>query len=151
MCLSEMKHVHLMTLLMFLKEISAHTSSVYMHTTKSMLSLSWRKLDKPARNLKLLWCHVWRLSYADLKDEIWYQLNINRVYTKKRGVKPSFDDPLIVRNGSTIQDVCSHIHKDFSLKFKYAMVWGPRQNTLLKNVGWLHSLLMTRMLFLFTK
>lgn len=26
--------------------------------------------------------------------------------------------------GSTVEDVCNHIHRDFVKKFKYALVWG---------------------------
>lgn len=36
----------------------------------------------------------------------------------------NFNDPLVVRNNSTIEDVCNSIHKDFKNQFKYALVWG---------------------------
>lgn len=115
-------------------------------------AVSLEEVDKLARKPQtvVMSCKE-ELGLQDLKDEIWYQLNINRVYTKKRGDKPSFDDPLIVRNGSTIQDVCSHIHKDFSLKFKYAMVWGSSAKHSPQKCGLTHHLHDEDVIYLFTK
>lgn len=58
-----------------------------------------------------------------LVDKIWEYLDLVRVYTKKKGQPPSLQEPLILRNGSTVQDVCIMIHKDLVNKFKYAVVW----------------------------
>ena len=64
------------------------------------------------------------LGIEDLKEEIWRQLDLLRLYTKRRGVQPKFDDPMVVRNNSTILEVCDSIHRDMKNQFKYALVWG---------------------------
>mgnify|MGYP001792342469 CR=1 FL=1 len=40
-------------------------------------------------------------------EELWEHLALLRVYTKKQGKKPDFDDPLILRGGCTIEHVVS--------------------------------------------
>lgn len=47
-----------------------------------------------------------------------------RVYTKKRGEFPDFDDGLIVRSGATVEHVCHAIHRTLADNFRYALVWG---------------------------
>ncbi|CDO96097.1 unnamed protein product [Kluyveromyces dobzhanskii CBS 2104] len=88
-------------------------------------AVSLEEVDRLARepNTVVMSCEM-DLGLEDVVDEIWYQLNLNRVYTKKRGIKPEFSDPLVVRSNSSIGDLCHSIHRDFKDKFKYALVWG---------------------------
>ncbi|MBT9174717.1 MAG: GTPase Obg [candidate division WS2 bacterium] len=58
-----------------------------------------------------------------LKREIFINLNLIRVYTKKPGYPPDLDRPYVLPKGSTLQDVASAIHKDLSKAFKFARVW----------------------------
>ncbi len=51
-------------------------------------------------------------------------LDIIRVYTKTPVQKPYFIDPIILDNGSTMEDVARAVHKDFAARMKYARVWG---------------------------
>ena len=64
------------------------------------------------------------LGIDDLKEEIWRQLDLLRLYTKRRGILPNLDEPMVVRNKSTILEVCDSIHRDMKNQFKYALVWG---------------------------
>ena len=64
------------------------------------------------------------LGIEDLKEEIWRQLGLIRLYTKRRGIQPKFDEPMVVRGNSSIQQVCDAIHRDMKNQFKYALVWG---------------------------
>lgn len=64
------------------------------------------------------------LGIEDLKEEIWRQLGLVRVYTKRRGIAPKFDDPMVVRANLTITQVCDAVHRDMKNQFKYALVWG---------------------------
>ena len=64
------------------------------------------------------------LGIEDLKEEIWRQLDLLRLYTKRRGVAPVLDDPMVVRNHLTVLEVCDAIHRDMKNQFKYALVWG---------------------------
>jgi small GTP-binding protein len=60
----------------------------------------------------------------ELKQEVFRVLDIMRVYTKVPGQKPDFADPIILENGSTMEDAAAEVHKDFQAKLKYARVWG---------------------------
>jgi len=60
----------------------------------------------------------------ELKREIYQMLDIIRVYTKMPGQKPDFNDPIILKRGSTLEDAAADVHKDFAHKLKYARIWG---------------------------
>ncbi|KAH3899100.1 Ribosome-interacting GTPase 2 [Saccharomycodes ludwigii] len=115
-------------------------------------SVSLEEVDRLARqpNTVVISCEQ-KLGLDDLVDEIWYQLNVSRVYTKKRGSKPDFSDPLVVRNDSTIQDLCHSIHRDFKDKFKYALVWGSSAKHSPQKCGLTHKIHDEDVLTLFTK
>lgn len=38
-----------------------------------------------------------------LIDKIWEELDLVKVYTKKRGVHPDLDDPVCLRKGATVE------------------------------------------------
>lgn len=65
-----------------------------------------------------------KIGLNELKDLIFNKLNFIRVYCKQVGKKADMDVPLIMRNGDTLKDMCSKLHKDFISKFKFARVWG---------------------------
>ncbi|MDK6028414.1 TGS domain-containing protein [Ignisphaera sp. 4213-co] len=58
-----------------------------------------------------------------LGNKIFELLNIVRIYTKPPNGEPS-SKPLVLKKGSTVQNVAEAIHKDFVRKFAYARVWG---------------------------
>ena len=60
----------------------------------------------------------------ELKRVIYDSLNVIRLYTKAPGQKPDLTEPVILKKGSTVEDVAEAIHKDFRHKLKYALVWG---------------------------
>jgi hypothetical protein len=59
-----------------------------------------------------------------LKELIYQKLRFIRVFLKEVGKKPDLEEPMIVRKGTTIGDICNRIHRDFVKKFKFAKVWG---------------------------
>lgn len=59
-----------------------------------------------------------------LKDRIFDSLDLIRVYMKPQGEEADLDEPLVIRRGSTIGDVCDHLHRTFRPNFRYAWVWG---------------------------
>jgi len=65
------------------------------------------------------------INMHELKNLIFDKLGLLRIFLKEIGKKPDMEEPLIVRRGSTLLDVCNKLHKDFSKKFKYARFWGP--------------------------
>lgn len=60
----------------------------------------------------------------ELKEEIFQKLNFIRVFLKEVGKKPDLDVPMIVKKGTTIEDICNRIHREFVKKFRYAKIWG---------------------------
>ena len=67
-------------------------------------------------------CNV-KLNLDYLLEELWNYLSLIRVYTKKPGQPPDFDDGLILRRGVTVEHVCHAIHRSLAAAFKYALVW----------------------------
>lgn len=64
------------------------------------------------------------LNFDTLLANIWEYLALVRVYTKKRGQKPVWDEPVVLRQGATVMDVCKGVHKSLVDEFKAALVWG---------------------------
>ncbi len=64
------------------------------------------------------------LGLEELKHQIYKALGIIRVYTKAPGGKPELTEPVVLPQGSTVDDAAGSVHKDFRAKLKYALVWG---------------------------
>jgi small GTP-binding protein len=75
-----------------------------------------------------------------LKEIIFEELKLIRVYMKPVGKKPDFDEPLILKHGDTIEDACRRLHRDFKDKFRYANVSGPSAKHDVQKVGLDHLL-----------
>ena len=76
-------------------------------------------------------------------DKIWEYLGLVRVYTKPRGKKPDWDDPLILtdgRHGTTVESACRQLHRSLIDTFDYAMVWGASVKHAPQRVGLSHGL-----------
>jgi len=65
-----------------------------------------------------------RTGLEEMKQAIYETLDIIRVYTKSPGKKPDFEEPVVIKKGSTVEDAAGSIHKDFRSRLKYAQVWG---------------------------
>ncbi|MEM2974481.1 MAG: GTP-binding protein [Candidatus Micrarchaeia archaeon] len=64
-----------------------------------------------------------------LKYGIYKKLNLIRVFPMRGARGKGMDEdtkrePMILKEGATISDVCEKIHKDLRRNFKYALVWG---------------------------
>lgn len=53
----------------------------------------------------------------------------------RKGETPDFEEALIVRNNSSIEDVCDHIHRTLKESFKCAFVWGVSARHVPQRVG----------------
>ena len=60
----------------------------------------------------------------NLKEKIFKDARLIRVFLKPQSGKVDYDEPLILKKGATVEDVCKAIHRDFVEKFRYGMVWG---------------------------
>jgi len=63
-------------------------------------------------------------NLEQLKERVFRELNIIRVYSKAPGKASSRDAPYTLKAGSTLMDFAATVHKDFSEKLKNARVWG---------------------------
>jgi len=88
-------------------------------------SISLEQLDKYARqdHTVVISCEL-GLNLDYLVEQIWENLGLVKVYTKKRGHHPDLTDPICLRRGTTIEHVCHGIHRSLASNFKYALVWG---------------------------
>lgn len=64
------------------------------------------------------------LNLDYLLEVLWEKLSLIRVYTKRPGEAPDFQDGLILRRGCTVHHVCHSIHRTLANDFKHAVVWG---------------------------
>ena len=60
----------------------------------------------------------------DLKQTLYDTIEMIRIYLKPQGKEADMVEPLIVKKGNTVGEVCEVIHRDFRNNFRYAMVWG---------------------------
>ena len=58
-----------------------------------------------------------------LKEKIWERLNLMRIYLRKEG-KVDREEPLILKNGSTVRDLLEKIHLDLTNEVKEVRLWG---------------------------
>mgnify|MGYP000593996796 CR=1 FL=1 len=64
------------------------------------------------------------INIDELKELIFTRLNFIRVFLKEIGKKPDLEEPMVLRKGTTLADVCNRIHRDFVKKFRFAKIWG---------------------------
>ena len=64
------------------------------------------------------------LNEIETKKNIYNNLDLIVVYTRKPGEKDVDNVPVALRKNSTIKDLCNSLHKDFLEKFKFARIWG---------------------------
>jgi hypothetical protein len=65
-----------------------------------------------------------RAGLEEMKQAIYETLDLIRVYTKSPGKKPDFEEPVVLKKGSTVEDAAGSIHKDFRNRLRYAQLWG---------------------------
>ena len=104
-------------------------------------TITLEEVDRLARtpNSIVISCQ-WDLNLDQVIETIWEELDLVRVYTKKKGQPPDFGQPFIMKRGDTVEDLCNRLHKDFASKFKYAMVWGTSAKHAPQRVGKEHLL-----------
>lgn len=80
-----------------------------------------------------------KINIDYLKRSIYEKLAFIRIFLKPRGDKID-EQPLIMNQYCTIQDVCVKIHRNFVKDFKYAYVWGKSVKFSSQKVGLDHIL-----------
>jgi ribosome-interacting GTPase 1 len=64
------------------------------------------------------------MNLEALKKEVYQLLEVIRIYTKVPGKEPDLTEPVVLKKGSTVEDVALSVHKDFVAKLRYARIWG---------------------------
>jgi uncharacterized protein len=75
-----------------------------------------------------------------LKEVIYKRLEFIRIYMRPKGGETDYKEPLIIKNGATVQDVCNKIHRNMAKNFRYGLVWGRSAKFAGQKVGLDHRL-----------
>ncbi|KAK5129799.1 Ribosome-interacting GTPase 2 [Meristemomyces frigidus] len=120
-----------------MKDHRTYIKCLYVYNKIDSVSLDF--LDRLAHepNTAVMSCEL-DLGVMDVVDKCWEELRLIRVYTKRKGIDPNFGEALIVRGGSSIEDVCDSIHRTLKESFKYALVWGASARHVPQRVGLAH-------------
>ncbi len=66
-----------------------------------------------------------KYNIEKLKEAIFSKLKLIRVYTRSRFDGADKDEPLIVREGTSVGLAAEKLHRDLKTLFKAAKIWGP--------------------------
>jgi small GTP-binding protein len=91
------------------------------------------------------------LNIAALKEEIYKRLDFVRIYMRRRTGETDFDEPMIVKSGSTVLEICNKVHRNIKDEFRYALIWGKSVKFGGQRVGIDHRLMDEDVLTLVTK
>ncbi|MBI3858730.1 MAG: GTP-binding protein [Thaumarchaeota archaeon] len=86
-----------------------------------------------------------------LKEEIYKRLDFVRIYMRRRTGETDFEEPMIVKNGSTVLQICDKVHRGMKEDFRYALVWGKSVRFGGQRVGIAHKLMDQDVLTIVTK
>ena len=75
-----------------------------------------------------------------LKDTVWTELGLIRVYMDKPGRGVDREEPLVLTEGATVDDACSKLGGAFEERFRFARVSGPSAKHDEQQVGRDHEL-----------
>jgi small GTP-binding protein len=91
------------------------------------------------------------LNLGALREEIYRRLRFVRVYLRRRTGEADFDEPMIVRGGATVEEICNMLHREMKDDFRYAQVWGKSVKFGGQRVGIGHRLMDEDVLTIVTK
>jgi len=80
------------------------------------------------------------LNIETLRNRIYDELRFIRIYMRPKGGKTDYKEPLIIRNGNSILDVCNKLHRKLRKDFRYGLVWGKSVKFGGQRVGLKHVL-----------
>lgn len=80
------------------------------------------------------------INIDEFKEQLYQRLEFIRIYMRPKGGVIDYEEPLIIRSGSTVGDVCDALHKALREDFKYAQIWGRSVRFGGQKVGLAHKL-----------
>ncbi|MEF8899901.1 MAG: GTP-binding protein [Halovenus sp.] len=75
-----------------------------------------------------------------LRETIWEELGLIRVYMDKPGRGVDYEEPLVLFSGATVEDACEKLGGEFAERFRFARVSGPSAKHDEQQVGLDHEL-----------
>ena len=81
------------------------------------------------------------INLEAVRKEIYGRLDFVRIYMRRRTGETDFEEPMIVKNGTTILEVCDKVHRNMKGDFRYAQVWGKSVRFGGQRVGMSHRLM----------
>jgi small GTP-binding protein len=81
------------------------------------------------------------LNLQDLKEKIYQKLDFIRIYMRPKKGETDFVEPIILKKGSSVIDVCNKIHRGLKEELRYAQIWGKSAKYGGQRVGLNHSLM----------
>mmetsp|Transcript_139657 Transcript_139657/g.243079 ORF Transcript_139657/g.243079 Transcript_139657/m.243079 type:complete len:413 (+) Transcript_139657:87-1325(+) len=87
-----------------------------------------------------------KLNLDGLLERIWQELDLKRIYTKKKGMFPDFSDPLVLTaqrgdKTASVENAVGMLHKTLLDEFKSALVWGASVKASPQVCGLKHELM----------
>ena len=64
------------------------------------------------------------INIETLKEKIYEKLKFIRIYMRPKGGETDFKEPLIAREGDSVEDVCNKLHRRMKKELRYGLVWG---------------------------
>jgi len=119
-----------------------YVKCLYVYNKVDMCSLEHVEILARRENSIVISCNL-HLGLDYLLERIWESLGLVRVFTKKKGQPPAFNDPLVLtegRGGVTVEHACQQVHKDMVKNFKFAVIWGTSTKYTPQRVGLRHQL-----------
>ncbi len=80
-------------------------------------------------------------GFENVPRLVFKMLNLIRVYTKEPNTDTHSPKPLILKEGSTVEDAIKEIREEFLRFFRYARIWGPSAKYPGEKVGLSHKLM----------
>ena len=75
-----------------------------------------------------------------LREAIYQRLDFIRIYMRPKGGETDYREPMIMKSGATVQDVCNKVHRNMVRNFRYGLVWGKSAKFAGQKVGLDHAL-----------
>lgn len=79
-------------------------------------------------------------NISELRDRIYDEMHFIRIYMRPKGGKTDYKEPLIIRSGNSVLDVCNKLHRKLRKDFRYGLVWGESVKFGGQRVGLKHVL-----------
>lgn len=91
------------------------------------------------------------MNLGALKELIYQRLDFIRIYMRPKRGETDYVEPMIVKNGALVLDICNKVHRGMRDEFRYAQVWGKSVKFGGQKVGLTHTLMDEDVLTFVTK